>query len=162
VLAGPAAYPVVSAERGAGILTALAAAGVAALLTAAVLRVAELVPAGIILVAGEYAAFLLLEHETLDPAAPLVAAALVLAAELGHSALEPPLVRAGPGLAARRGARLAGRTAAAAAIAVLVLAVSVTEIRSGLAVELVGIAAAVAALGLVALLARRTANVKNL
>ncbi len=144
-----------SAERGTGILTALAATGVGAVLVGAVIRVAETIPAGIALVAAEYAVFLLLEHEGLDPAAPLVAGALVLSAELAHSAVEPPLVRAGPGLRARRAARLAGITLAAAAISLLVLGVSVGEVRSGLGVELLGIAAAVAAVGLVALLARR-------
>ena len=162
MLAGPAAYPVLSSERGAGILAALAATGILALLAGAVLRVAEALTAAIALVGAEYAAFLVLDHETLDPAAPLVAVALVLAAELGQTALEPPLVRAGAGLTVRRAARVGLRTAVAAAVALLVLAVSVARIRSGLGVELLGIAAAVAAIGLVALLARRTAaNVKN-
>lgn len=136
----------------------LGAAGVGAVLVGSVLRVAEAVPAGIGVVGAEYAAFLLLEHEELELAAPLVAAALVLSAELAHSALEPPLVRAGFVLGSLRAARVAARVAGAAGIAVLVLAVSATEIRSGLAVELLGIVAAVTAIGLVALLAIRTAK----
>lgn len=136
----------------------LGGAGVALLVAGPVLRTSSLIPPALALVGAEYAAFLLLDRPELDLAAPLLAAALVLAAELAYAGLEPPVVRAAAGQALLGAGRVAARAAGALAVGALVLAVASTEIRSGLALEVLGIAAAVAAVGVIAFLALRSTN----
>jgi hypothetical protein len=88
---------------------------------------------------------------------PLVAAALIVAAELGYSALEPPLVPAPPGIRFRRAARSLALVAGGVAVSALVLFVSVADLGNSAGLQLVGLAAAVAAVGLLAVLARASA-----
>lgn len=154
MLAGAAAYPVAVADRYADKLAVLGALGVGVLLLGTAVRLAEAIPAGLTVVGAEYAVFLVLREDGLDAAAPLVAGALVLAAEIAYSAVEPPLAPASLALRALRTARVLALTAGGAGVGALLLYLSVADVGSGLVLELLGIAAAASALALVALLAR--------
>jgi hypothetical protein len=143
-----AAYPAVASGAlgepfaALGIVACLAlAAGVAG-------HWAVLVQTAFSLLLGEYAAFLL-ERGDVDARAPLFAAGLIAAAELGYAALEPPATTR----ALLRGAALLAVVAAgAAALGVLLLAAAAAS-GGSLAEEIVGFAAATAAIALVARLA---------
>jgi hypothetical protein len=148
------AYAAAASDRAAGLLAALGGTGVAILALGAMARVPEAVPAGIVLVAAEYAVFLAVRGDAVDAAAPLVAGALVLAGELAYSALEPPLAPAPAVLRVWRALRSVVTVAGAALVAALVLLAAVAGVGSGTAFQLLGIVAAVAAAGLLALLAR--------
>jgi hypothetical protein len=151
-LAAPAAYA--AAEPG---LALLGAVGVGVLLAGTAVRVAEAIPVGLTLVGVEYSLFLVLDDRAIDQAAPLVAGGLLLAAELAHSALDPPLAATSTGLRALRLLRLTGVVVAGAAVAALVLYVAEADARAFPALEALGVLAAVAAAGLLALLARKAA-----
>ena len=136
-----------------------AAAGVAAAVVLAAglaLRFAPAVPVALVLLAGAYAALLGHEVDGLDTRAPVVAAALFAVAELAYWSLElRGAVADEPGTYLRRAALLAVMLAGVVAIGIVLLAVVEAVSAGGLAVELVGAAAAVAAVALVALAARR-------
>lgn len=156
MLAGSAVYPAVAAERNTDLLAALGALGVGFLLVGTLVRLSEAIPVALALVGAEYAVFLALREDAgIDTSAPLMAGALVLAAEIAHSGIEPPLATASPGLRALRAAKALALGAGGAGVGALLLYLSVADVRSGLILELLGIAAAVTALALVALLARR-------
>jgi len=157
VLAGLAVYAAVAANRAAPLVGAIGGLGVALVVLGAVTRIAELLPAGIALVGGEYGAFLALGDDTVRLGVPIVAAALIAAAELGYSALEPPLVPAPLGVKLRRAARSLAVVAGGGAVAALVLFAAVTDVGDSVGLQLIGLAAAVAAVGLIAALARSTA-----
>jgi hypothetical protein len=98
------------------------------------------------------------ERATVDAAAPLVAGALLVVAELAYWSLE----LRDPG--SWEGALLTRRLAALGALALVSLALGSTvvvataaELRGGLGLDLVGVAAAVATLAVLAALARRGA-----
>ncbi|MEX2211109.1 MAG: hypothetical protein WD689_05030 [Gaiellaceae bacterium] len=152
MLAGPVAYA--GSEPPLALLGAL---GIGFFGVGTAFRIAEAIPVGLVVVGSQYALFLVLGDGSSDQAAPLVAAALLLAAELGHSALDPPLASASPALRALRAARLIGLAAGAAGVAALVLYAAEADTRSFPAVEALGVLAALAAVGLLALLARRSA-----
>ena len=157
MLAGLAVYAAVAANRAAPLVGAIGGLGVALVVLGAVTRIAELLPAGIALVGGEYGAFLALGDDTVRLGVPIVAAALIAAAELGYSALEPPLVPAPLGVKLRRAARSLAVVAGGGAVAALVLFAAVTDVGDSVGLRLIGLAAAVAAVGLIAALARSTA-----
>lgn len=156
MLAAAAAYPVAAVERHADQIAALGALGVGVLLLGTAVRFSVAIPVGLALVGAEYAGFLALrEGSGVHPSAPLVAGALVLAAEVAYSAMEPPLAAASPALRALRAARLLALAVGGAGVAALVLYVSVADVRTGLALELTGVVAATSVLALLAWLARR-------
>lgn len=111
-------------------------------------RWAFFVQTALSLLLAEYAGFLL-ERGEIDPRAPLFAAGLLVAGELGYAALEPPATRRG---FTRGAAVLAALAAAAAALGVLLLAAAAAS-RASLAEEVIGFGAAAAAIALVARLA---------
>jgi hypothetical protein len=84
------------------------------------------------------------------------AAAIFVAAELAFWSLEQAAVPDEPELAARRLAGLAVRGAAALALAAFLLAALGLHARGGLALEAVGVAAAVGVVALVFALARQS------
>jgi hypothetical protein len=139
-----------------------AAAGVAAALALAVgvaFRFTPVVPLAVLALAGAYAALLGHEVDRIDPRAPLVAAALLAAAELAYWSTElRGAVADEPGTYLRRAALLAIWLLGVIAVGTVLLAVVETVEAEGIAVELVGAAAAVVALALVALAARRAAR----
>jgi hypothetical protein len=153
-LAAPAVYAALAADRAGALLGALGGLGVALLVLGAALRLAEALPLGIALVGAEYGLFIALGDETVRLGVPLVAGALIAAAELGYSAVEPPLVRAPLGIKLRRAARLLALVAGGVAVSALVLAAAVADVGGSAGVQLIGLAAAVAAVGLLAVLAR--------
>jgi hypothetical protein len=128
------------------------------LLAAIVNRWSPLVPVGVALVGGIYAAELAISDAPLDLAAPAIAVALFLAAELAYWSLdEGERIPGDPGDGLRRAAVVAllGVGAFLVSATLLVLA---DEIRArGLAIDLAGAAAAVAALATIVVLASRRA-----
>jgi hypothetical protein len=155
VLAAPVVYSALATPRAPGLVAGVGIAGVALLLVGALAGASDAVAGGIALAGSAYLLLVLLGEGGVDLRAPLVAGALVLAAELAYSALEPPLAPASPAVRALRAARVALTVLGAGAAAGLVLFASVAELGSPAVLEAVGIAAAVAALGLLALLAWR-------
>jgi hypothetical protein len=112
------------------------------------------------LVAGEYAAALAARgDESVDPAAPLVGAGVLVLAELAFWSLE----RRGPGyeearVVARRLALLGVLALLALVLGAFVLVVTAAPLGGGLAWDAVGVVAACATLAVVAWLARQSAG----
>ena len=133
----------------------VAAVAAVVLLTAIVNGWSPLVPIAVAAAGGIYALELALDDAPIDLAAPAIAVGLFLAAELAYWSLdEREHVPGDPGDGLRRAAvvGLLGVAAFAVSTALLVLS---DEIRArGLALDIVGAAAAVAALAAIALLAR--------
>jgi hypothetical protein len=139
-------------------LALFGAAGAAVLAVALLVAAAGLVAPALVLVAAGYAATLVArDADALDAAAPLVACALLLVAELAYWSVE--LARSGraePRVLLRRLAALLGLAAAALALATGVMAATSIPPGGGLAWNLVGMAAAAGAIALIAELARRS------
>ena len=116
---------------------------------------AWLIPPSITLVGGAYAAELAIDDATLDLAAPLVAVGLVLAAELAYWSLDERVRTTGdPGEGLRRAALVALGAAATLVLGAALLAL-VDVIRArGLALDLIGVLAAVAVVVTVVVAAR--------
>jgi hypothetical protein len=135
-------------------VTAVAAAASVALVVAVLARWEAGVVWAIALAAAAYAAALGLADGPTDPGAPLVAAGLVSAAEVGQWAVElarPAAVAAG--IARRRAATILLLAAAGAATGWALLLVSDAG-SGGLALTAAGLIAAAAAMVLVTRLAR--------
>ena len=136
--------------NGAAALTAslLLAAGLA-------LRFSPALPVAVAILGGEYVALLGFEGEALDTRGPVIAAALLAVAELGYWSLElrhPVADEAGTSL--RRLGLLAGLLIVVVGLGVVVLALVEAVSAGGPAVDLLGAAAAIGALALLALAAR--------
>ena len=100
---------------------------------------------------ASYAGLLFINGGKIDGAAPLYAAALLLSAELAYWSLEQPV----HGSSHRRRAGLVALAClVGGAVAGLVLSASEFAVHGGLALEVLGVAAAVGVLALVARLAR--------
>jgi len=122
------------------------------------LRIPAVVPAAIVLIGLGYSATLAVQDGALDARAPVIAAALFAAAELGYWSLEVrDAVADEPGAYLRRLGLLAGLALGTLALGQLLLALVDVSERGGIAIEAVGVVAAVAALAIVAL-ARRGAT----
>ena len=134
----------------------LGAVGGAAFLLAASHRPAAL-PWSLALLGAEYAAALeIAGGARADGRAPVVAAALVVAAELsGWSRELGPEIRHERGVLSQRALRTALVGVGAAAVAAAVLGLAAAPLDAGLAGDALGVAAAVAAFVLLARLARR-------
>ena len=150
-----AGYPVVTAER----LQPLAAAFAAVALVLLVPGLAGgwhgFVNVALVALGGEYAVRFATEDRGLDAWTPLYAGGFVLLAELAHWSLERRVAAwAVPALLPRRLAVLAATVAGSTALAALVLVAAGAPAPGGVGLEAVGVAAAVLALGVVALLAR--------
>ena len=133
----------------------VAALAAVALLAAIVNGWSPLVPIGVVAAGGIYAAELAVDDAPIDVAAPAIAAGLFLAAELAYWSLdERERVSGDPGDGLRRATFVAllGVGAFLVSSALLVLADGISA--RGLALDVVGAAAAVAALATIALLAR--------
>jgi hypothetical protein len=133
----------------------VAAVAFVALVAAIVQGWAWLVPASIALVGGSYAAQLAIDDVPLDAAAPLVAVGLLLAAELAYWSLDERTRATGD---AGQGLRRAALVALGAVVALVLgssLLALVDELRArGLALDLVGVLAAVAVVVTVLVTAR--------
>lgn len=153
VLLAVVAYPALAGSAW------LAAPGIAACLFLAVgllLRWQDAVTAALVLAGGAYAAFLLLaERSSIDAAAPLVAGGLIVVAELSHWSLERGPAGEPRELIVRRVLRLVFGAFAGVFLSTVVLLASYADVGRGLAVEAAGLAGALAALSLLALIAWR-------
>ena len=128
----------------------------AALAVGLAFRFAPAVPTAVVVLGACYAAVLGRDVERIDTRAPVVAAALFALAELAYWSTElRAAVADEPGTYLRRVALLAGWLLAVIAAGTIVLALVEAIEVGGIAVELVGAAAAVAALALVARAASR-------
>jgi len=105
-------------------------------------------------VGAEYATFLRLRGGSVDSRAALVAAVLLLAAELAFLSLAGGLAGADKGLIVRTAGGIAAAVASAALLADLLLVVSGSA-SAGLALEAIGVGAAVCAVAIVVRLAAR-------
>jgi hypothetical protein len=133
----------------------LGAAGVLWLLVGLAARWSAALAVGIVFLGAEQAVRLTLGPNTVDPWTPAYAAGLLLVAELAWWSIEPR-VAAWPehGVAPRRLAVVVGMCAAGAVVAALVVVAAGAPLNGGVELELVGVAAAVGALAVVAGLAR--------
>jgi hypothetical protein len=117
-------------------------------------RFAGLIPWAVALAGAEYAAFLLIREGTVDGYAPLYGAGLLLVAELAYWSIERHVAGPGEGLAARRATLVLAACLAAGGVGGLILAMAEASVSGGLGLEILGVAAAVGAMALLARLAR--------
>jgi hypothetical protein len=135
----------------------LAALAIVALAGALVLGWSSLVPVSLLLLGATYAAQLRADDAALDAKAPLIAAGLLLVAELAYWSLEEQeRVRSEPGEGARRLSFVALLALLGLCVSGVVLAAADIARTGGLAVDLLGAAAAAAVLLVVLLGAQRT------
>ena len=106
-------------------------------------------------VGASYGTFLGLKGGSLDRWAPLVAAALFVAAEAGFWAVEPASARGGAMAVTRRVLGLGAGALLTALVATLVFALT-SGVTGGVALEAAGVGAAVLTLATIALLASRS------
>jgi cytochrome bd-type quinol oxidase subunit 2 len=135
-------------------------AGAALLLAAgAALRAPSLLAPALLALLAEYTIVLLQGGDRVDAAAPLVAAGLLLYAELASWAREAsPRVRDERPVLTTRAAVVAASTLAAVVVGALVLLAAALPAGGGLARLAVGVVATTATLALVAVVARPTAT----
>ncbi|MEP6909146.1 MAG: hypothetical protein ABI896_01795 [Actinomycetota bacterium] len=113
---------------------------------------------GLAALGGEFAVLFAAEGRVLDEFTPLYAGAFFLVAELGFWSIERRVPAwSEPGLVERRLAYLAGSSLGAGVVAGLVLVVAASSGGGGVALEAIGVVAAIGALALVGVLVRRTA-----
>ena len=136
----------------------LVAVGVLVLVAAVVLGWSSLVAASVVLIGSAYAVHLALDDPTLDTRAPLLAAGLLLAAELAYWSLEERQnVRTEARDQLRHLAAVVALALGGLFVGAVLLAVADVARTRGLAVDLLGAAAAATALLLLVLVARRPA-----
>jgi hypothetical protein len=157
VLAGLAAYPVAAGNREVLVVLALGAAACALAAVGLAFRWWLVVAWGLALFGAEYAVFLRLRPDAVDAGAPLVAAALLVAAELAFGAVAAEGGRYERSLVAAEGLALAGAAFATVLAGGFLLVVAGTA-NAGVALEAVGAFAAVCAVGVVARIARGRAR----
>ena len=145
------------AARWEGAIAGAAAAGLGILALSLALRLSAGVPLGLAFLAGSYAAALGSRGVEVDLSATLYAALFFLAAELAYWSLElSPGIQPAPGVVVRRVLFLAVGALAALALAGLVLAAALEPLPRGLVVQGLGVGGALVALGLIAVLVRRS------
>jgi hypothetical protein len=113
-----------------------------------------LIPFSVALVGGGWAASLLFEDAGVDGAAPLIAAGLLLATELAYWATAARAVPVDAALMRRQLLTVLAVCGVSLCLGTLLLLVGGASVRGGLPLEAVGVAAAIAALAVVARLAR--------
>lgn len=122
------------------------------------LSISVAIPVAIGLLGAEYVAILGFETDVLDTQAPLVAGALLAVAELAYWSLElRTLVVDEAGTYLRRIALLATLVLGVVGIGAVMLTLVELVAAGGIAVDILGAVAALGALALLALAARRTA-----
>ena len=154
VLGGLAAYPVVAGDRQVRVVLAIGAAACGVVAVGLVFRWWLAVAWGLALFGAEYALFLRLRPDAVDARAPLVAAGLLVAAELAFGAVAAEGGRYERSLVASEGLTLVGAAFATVLAGGFLLVVAGTA-SAGVALEAAGALAAVCAVGVVVRLARR-------
>jgi hypothetical protein len=141
------------------LLLALGAAGVLWLWIGLALRWSAALAAGIAFFGAEQAVRLATARSSVDPWTPAYAAALLLVAELAWWSIEPRVAAwSQPDAVVRRLLTLVGACAGAGLLAALIVLAAGAPLEGGVGLELVGVAAAAAALGVIATVARRPAT----
>ena len=112
-------------------------------------------PLALVLLGAEYSAWIVVRGQTLDERAPLVAAGLLLVAELSYWSFERHAGGADAAILPRRLATLFGLVLGSIALGVLLLAAASAPAGGGVVLEAAGVACAVGLFVLVSLLARR-------
>ena len=136
-------------------MVALGAGALVCLAAGLGLRRSSLLLAAFILLGAEQAVRLTSGPAQADEWTPLYAAALLLSAELAWWSIEPRVPAwAETALAPLRLVRVVGVCAAGAVLAALVLVAASSNLSGGVGLELAGVLAAVAALAVVAWVAR--------
>jgi hypothetical protein len=134
----------------------LVAVGLLALIAAVALGWTALVPASVVALGAAYATHLAVDDPALDVRAPLVAAGLLLTAELGYWSIEErDRVRGEEGEGLRQLGLVTLLVLGGLAVSAALLAVADLARTQGLAIDLLGAAAAAGALLVLALVARR-------
>jgi hypothetical protein len=147
-LGGAALYPALAADRVTGIVAALGGLAVLLLALAVTGRWPAMAAWAVAVGGAEYAVFLATREPIVDRWAPLVAGALFVAAELGFRAVEPSAPAVERAAVLRSILWLATGFAGTAAFGAVILAAA-GGARAGIGLEVLGAAAAVAALALV-------------
>lgn len=135
-------------------MAALGIGAVFGLLVALAGRWTGLLPWALALGGAEYAVFLVLKRGALDAYAPFYGAGLLLCAELAYWSAERHVAADRPGIGRRRASLVAAACLAGGGVGALVLTASELSVSGGLGLEILGVAAAVGALALLARLAR--------
>jgi hypothetical protein len=157
LLVGVVAYSAYAGDRLPELVFGIGAAGTAIAAVALVGRWPSLLPWGLAGVGAGYALYLSLRSGTVDSRAPLLAAMLFVAAELGYWSLERRSTRAERAVFVRR-LVLLGLAGLAAALVASLLLVAASETSGGMTLEALGVAAAVVTLAVVVLLAARSGS----
>jgi hypothetical protein len=147
-------YAAAASERLPEVVAGVGAGGCALMVVAFVARRPSVFPVGLAGVGAAYAVFLSLRSGSVDARAPLVAAGLFVAAELGFWALERSPARSERVVVVRRLAGLAAGALFTGLVGSLLLVLT-TGLRPGIGFEAVGVGAAVLALAAIARLASR-------
>ena len=139
------------------LLLAIGAAAIAFLVAGLLLRWSGALAVGIALLGAQQATRLALGPDALDEATPLIAGALLLAAELGWWSIEPRVPAwAQAGVAARRVLTLFSTCLAGTVVSAVVVVAAGAHVGGGTLLLLTGVVAATAALGVLAYVARRS------
>lgn len=142
-------------DRWPEVVAGLGVAGCALTALSLIGRWPSLLSAGLVGIGASYGVQLSLGGDTVDAAAPAVAAGLFLAAELGFWSLERGATRYGRAAVGRRALQLGAGALATGLVGSLVLAAA-SGVSGGVALEAAGVAAAALTVAAIALLASRS------
>lgn len=156
---GVVAYSAAVGSRLPEVVAGVGAAGLLLVALALAGRWPSLLPLGLAGVGAAYAVYLSLRSGTIDPRAPVVAAALFAAAEFAYWSIERQEGRAERAVLVRRLA-LVGAGALGTAILGSVLLLAAGGGSGGLALEAIGVVAAVLLLAVIAFLAARPSSTR--
>jgi hypothetical protein len=154
VLVGLAVYPIAAGHRLVPVVLGVGAAACVVVAVGLVFRWWFAVAWGLALFGAEYAVFLRLRPDAVDARAPLVAAGLLVVAELAFEAVAAEGGRYERSLVLGEAAMLVG-AAVATVVAGGFLLVAAGSVEAGVVLEAAGALAAVGAVALVVRLARR-------
>ena len=139
------------------LLLVIGLVAVAFLAAGLVVRWSGALAVGVALLGAQQATRLALGPDALDEATPLIAGALLLAAELGWWSIEPRVPAwAQPGVAVRRVLTLFCTCVSGIVVSAVVVVAAGAGVGGGTLLLLTGVVAATAALGVLALVARRS------
>ncbi|HXY85165.1 MAG TPA: hypothetical protein VEH52_06735 [Gaiellaceae bacterium] len=147
MLGGLVGWSALAGHRLAWVVAAVGCAGWAIVAAALAGRWSSIVAIGLAIVGAEYATYLSLRGGSVDSRAPFAAAVLIAASELAFLAIAPPAGRIERTLLLRFGLVLVAIVLGTLLVGELVL-VAAGSVRSSLALEAVGVLAAVAATAL--------------